>query len=150
MGRGLARVPLRPVTEASVQQINEVIRAINDRFAELAVGGPVGPVQGQSALTIPAGMNNDLVIGDGIYIEISSPQGAATITGFAGGRDGRLIAVKSTGGSTLTVAEQSEGSQAANRVLTRDGNDVSIASAAARVFVYDGVQQRWVYLANVP
>ena len=150
MGRGLARVPLRPVTEATPEQINEVIRAINDRFAELAVAGPVGPVQGQSALTIPAGMTNDLLLGDGVYIEISSPQGAATITGFAGGSHGRVVVIKSTGGSTLTIAEQSEGSQAANRILTRDEADVSIASAAAVVFIYDGVRQRWVETANVP
>lgn len=71
-----------------------------------------------------------------------------TITGLAGGWDGRIIRVVNVGGadSTLLFRRQNTGSAAANRF--QFARDITIDSGESFVLQYDGVASRWKVLSN--
>lgn len=139
----MAITPVPPVLDNSMEQINLAIRSLNDRLTQLAGDISPNPKQGASAVVLAGGQNNDVVIGQGILVELLCPQ-AATVTGMAGGIANQLCILKNPGTTTLTLSHESVGSQAANRFKTRTASDMSLATGAAILVAYDGVRQRWV------
>lgn len=64
-----------------------------------------------------------------------------TITGLAGGADGRIITLLNVGANNIVLANASGSSTAANQFLF--GADATIAPNSAMVLIYDSTSSRW-------
>jgi hypothetical protein len=65
-----------------------------------------------------------------------------TITGIAGGIEGRMLILKNIGGTGITLAAENVASAAANRFAIAGGVTLS-ASGGAAIVCYDGASARW-------
>lgn len=69
---------------------------------------------------------------------------ARSVTGFAGGADGRLLLVLNVGtADTITIVDQSASSSAANRVRTPNAGGLAVRYGGGALLVYDAVTSRW-------
>lgn len=66
-----------------------------------------------------------------------------TIHGFAGGTSGRLAGIVNVGANNLVIANQSATAEAANRVITGTGADVTLTAGQTCLIQYDSQTQRW-------
>jgi len=72
-----------------------------------------------------------------------SSDASRTITGIAGGSEGRLLKLLNVGSFDLVLGHQNTGSSAANRILMAQGQDLTIPANGAATLFYDGVTSRW-------
>jgi hypothetical protein len=68
---------------------------------------------------------------------------AQTITGIAGGTDGRMITLVNAASQAATIANNSGSSVAANRITTGTGSNVTLAAGASINLVYDSSASLW-------
>jgi hypothetical protein len=94
------------------------------------------------------GANNDVVLSGKSYVKIKAgPTGAFSITGIAGGTDGRMVLLHNSTGQNMTIANEAL-STAANRILTLTGADfVSTGDCFVRL-IYDADALRWIVMAT--
>lgn len=71
-----------------------------------------------------------------------------TITGIAGGVDGRLLIIVNVGSNGITFAHQSASSAAANRIIAGTLVDFTLSADDTALFIYDGTTQRWRQLTQ--
>ncbi len=69
-----------------------------------------------------------------------------TVTGLAGGAEGRVIALINTGTQTILLLNESASSTAANRFAL--GSDLTIGAKRAAILRYDGTAARWYMIAR--
>jgi hypothetical protein len=74
-----------------------------------------------------------------------STDASRTITGLAGGADGRLLLVMNVGAQDLVLADESASSTAANR-FALDG-DLTLGADTGATLYYDGTSSRWRLLS---
>jgi hypothetical protein len=109
----------------------------------------VAPIYSKSNTTLANGANNNVVTGTGTFIPIIGPSGAFSISGFAGGTDGRIIHVFNTVAVAMTIANEGAGSSAANRITTLTGADVTLrAGTSFASFIYNGGASRWILMST--
>lgn len=70
-----------------------------------------------------------------------------TITGLAGGTDGRLLWFVNISANTITFPHESASSTAANRFSLASGLDVSLLPGAMCMLIYNTTSARWRILA---
>lgn len=75
-----------------------------------------------------------------------SSDAARSISGLAGGADGRIISVINAGSQPIILLDDSVSSSAANRFSL--GGDLTIAARQAAMLRYDGATSRWQTLAR--
>ncbi len=98
--------------------------------------------------TLATGQNDNVTIGAVSVFEIFGPSGAFSVTGFAGGTDGRILMVWNSSGQAMTLKNNSSGSSAANRIATNTGADVTLrAGNSAATFFYDASSGFWVLMS---
>lgn len=97
-------------------------------------------------ITLSNGTNNNVYIGDTSYIRLSGLTGAATITGFRNGYDGKMLTVFNTTPYVVTFAHQSSSSIDTTRILNviGQGGNVAIQDSGIVDLRYDGTMSRWV------
>jgi hypothetical protein len=95
-----------------------------------------------------SGTNDDVSLGTASVV-VSSAAGTVTITGFAGGYDGRVLFVVNNSFFAMTINNQDGSSSAANRVATGTGGAVSTAGIGTFMFVYSTVNSRWNLVGNI-
>lgn len=64
-----------------------------------------------------------------------------SISGFAGGEDGRILFVLNEGTATIDLLHESSSSAAANRLDLYSNNNQTIGPAIG--LIYNGARQRW-------
>ena len=79
----------------------------------------------------------------GVLFRISSVK-AATIPGFAGGYGGRVVVLQNVSAASYTIAHESTTALDVERVTTRTGSALTLASGAGVVLVYDDATSRWI------
>lgn len=95
--------------------------------------------------TVSSGNNHNLNIGSNNFIRVSNGS-SFTITGIAGGVNGRMIILFNTGSTNMTIANEDSGSSSSNRIIT---NASTITSNSGCVtLVYDGTANRWVVVSQ--
>lgn len=72
-----------------------------------------------------------------------STDASRTITGIAGGSNGRLLIYKNVGSFDFVLSHQNLASAAANRIITATGGDIAYASNTAAWLLYDSTDSRW-------
>lgn len=96
-----------------------------------------------------ASTHSDITIGVNSFFRITGPTTAFTITGFAGGYDGRLVTLYNTTAAAVTIANENTGSAATNRILTMKGADV-VTPAGPNVIQlqYNATAGRWIVIGG--
>lgn len=133
----------------SIDDVREALRNLivdlNDRFDQLssnAVG--ISASISQTALTYTSGiLANTPALGNSVLFQFSATQ-ASIIPGFSGGYGGRLVVIQNTSSYTYTIAHESSSALDAHRITTRTKADLSVASGAGIVLLYDQATQRWL------
>jgi hypothetical protein len=88
------------------------------------------------------GSTNNVNFGTGTLIRLTGAS-AQTITGIAGGIDGRILTLVNAGSSAATISNLSGGSSANNQINTGTGSDVTLPVGSAMYLVYDGGANVW-------
>ena len=113
-----------------------------ERASDTIVASPAVPK------VLVNGANHNVALGATSYVPILGPASSFSITGFAGGTNGRVLIVHNTTANAMTLANQNLNSATRNRLVTLTGADVVLAAGASTgVFVYNTTIQRWVLLA---
>ncbi|MFM2414525.1 MAG: hypothetical protein RI911_218 [Candidatus Parcubacteria bacterium] len=91
-----------------------------------------------------AGSANDVALGNASYIRLDTSGAAQTLTGIAGGADGRLLTLTNADTSNaVTLTNNDAASSAANRIITGTGANLTIAAGASVNLIYDAVDTKW-------
>lgn len=96
-----------------------------------------------SPAALPAGGTNDYADATGSFARLAADVLGSTITGFAGGVDGRILIVVNIGPGILTITHQDVLSAAANRVLVSDGASFAMGVNDMAQLIYDATSERW-------
>jgi hypothetical protein len=88
------------------------------------------------------GTTNDVAFGSGPVIRLTGAS-AQTITGIAGGANGRILTLINAGSNAATLSNSSGSSSPANQIITGTGSDLSLAAGASVSLVYDSGSSRW-------
>ena len=75
-----------------------------------------------------------------------SSDASRTVTGLAGGAEGRLVSLINIGGQPIVLADESTSSSAANRFAL--GAGLTVAAKQAAMLRYDGTAARWRLIAG--
>jgi hypothetical protein len=94
-----------------------------------------------------SGTNNDVNF-DGSsnqtsMIRLAAASAGFTITGLAGGANGKHLTLYNASGQTMTIASQSASSLAANRIITPSGSQTILTGGSAD-FIYSATDSRWI------
>jgi hypothetical protein len=109
-----------------------------------ALGG--GFITSKLAVALAAGGTNDWApaIAGVTRLEVTAA-GVATVTGLAGGTDGKVIIVTNVGGNDFTLMAQDPGSVAANRFASN--GDTLLQAGWSAQFIYSAALSRWTRLS---
>lgn len=76
--------------------------------------------------------------------------GAYSITGLAGGSNGRAIVVVNVGSNTITLSHENASSTAANRFACPSSANFSLLAGSCVIVVYDTTSARWRVICPLP
>lgn len=100
------------------------------------------------------GINQDIVVGTNVFVEVSGPTGAFSIEGIAGGRDGKLVFILNQTGQNMTIATEGGATgndpTAANRIISLSGADRATTGNGAAMLLYSGASSRWILMSFEP
>lgn len=96
-----------------------------------------------SPAALAAGNNNDYAISSHTVLRLTGDAGGSTLTGIAGGWDGRRVRVINVAGGTITLAHQSGLSSSLNRILHPAGASPVLGTDDIADLEYDGTTDRW-------
>lgn len=88
------------------------------------------------------GTSNNVNLGTGALFRLNGAS-AQTITGLAGGADGRRITIVNAAAQAATISNNSGSSTAANRITTGTGTDLSLPSGGSIELIYDSSASLW-------
>jgi hypothetical protein len=105
--------------------------------------------------TLGNGINQDIVIGTNVFVDVTGPTAAFSIEGIAGGRDGKFAIIVSTNaGFNMTIATEGGATgndpTPANRIISLSGADRTTTGPGAATLIYHGAYQRWILLSFEP
>ena len=106
---------------------------------------------GRYALTtLGNGINQDIIVGTNVFVEVSGPTGAFSIEGIAGGRDGKFLIILNQTGFNMTIATEGGATgndpTAANRIVSLSGADRATTGNGAAMLIYSGAASRWILI----
>ncbi len=100
--------------------------------------------QRESRLSLSNGENNNVSLGtDAVMYRITGPSALFSVTGIAGGVDGRTILLHNPTGQAMTIKHNSSSSSAPNRIQVPAGADLTITGAGFLTFYYSTTDSRW-------
>jgi hypothetical protein len=100
------------------------------------------------------GINQDIVVGDNCFVEVSGPTGAFSIEGIAGGYDGKRVIILNQTAQNMTIATEGGATgndpTAANRIVSLSGADRATTGNGAATLIYSGASSRWILVSFEP
>lgn len=110
----------------------------------LDINGDLALRENSTALSLANGVNSNISVGTFSHIRITGPTAAFSITGIAGGVNGKIITLINTTTQTLSLSHDVT-STAANRIYTPGGTTLDIAGQYKSVtLMYNSTLARWV------
>lgn len=101
-------------------------------------------------LPLVAGTNNDINVAANRFAFYNlTGAGATFITGFAGGKDGRMITLFNSTNTPLTLVNNDAGSVAANRLFITTGNTLMLNKNENITLIYHTDLSRWIVTGTV-
>ena len=110
----------------------------------LDVNGAVSFREG-TALTLTNGVNSDIALTEYSFFRITGPTAAFSITGFAGGNDGRMLTIMNNTSQVMTLTHQAT-STSANQINT-GGLNTTIAANGMATLYYSSNLSKWIVTA---
>jgi len=101
---------------------------------------------GMSHFTAVNGTNPDCDMGSGSFIKIIGPTAGFSISGIAGGYDGKIITIYNSTANNMTILNDATSIEA-NRILTLTGIDLYTTAAGSMTFQYDAEAARWILIS---
>ncbi|HZK76647.1 MAG TPA: hypothetical protein VFD13_07040 [Candidatus Kapabacteria bacterium] len=103
----------------------------------------------QTGYTASNGANNDISIGTSSFVRLTGPTAAYSVTGIAGGVDGKWLTLFNSTTQQITISNESASSIAANRIWTLNSTgDVVINGKGALRMIYSSADSRWLVFAT--
>ncbi len=81
------------------------------------------------------------------YVRIQNASAAFSLTGIAGGANGKHMTIYNGTSQTMTIVNQSASSTAANRIVTGTVANLPLPSTGSASFVYSSQESRWICYA---
>lgn len=100
-----------------------------------------------NAYTASTGANNDIAIPAYTYIRITGPGGAFSITGIAGGVNGKIVVLHNSTGVAMTIANDNASSLAADRIYTQAGNILTTGTGTVTM-IYNATAAHWIVIST--
>lgn len=132
-----------------IQPGGSVLLRYDGTSSRWRVDEPIGSQLSTQADT-STGTVNDFALTSGVSVLRLTPASTVTITGIAGGLDGRLLYIENAGGAgSVILSNESAGSSAANRLYnTAAAATINLSPPGATgtngaLFIYDGTSSRW-------
>lgn len=94
--------------------------------------------------------NHNLAIGARTFVKISGPTSNFTITGIAGGVDGKIVILYNSTSNNMSFSNSHGSSDAANRILTPTGGTISTTGTGSATLIYDASVSNWILLSYTP
>jgi hypothetical protein len=102
-----------------------------------------------TSYTASNGANNNIVIGASSFVRITGPSAAFSISGIAGGVDGKLLVLFNSTSQTITISNDNASSTAANRIWTLNSvGDLVFAGKVAVKLIYSAADSRWIVVSS--
>ena len=100
-----------------------------------------------STYTAVNGTNPDCDMGTSSFVKISGPSAGFSISGVAGGYDGKIVTLYNSTVHNMTILNDVTSTDA-NRILTLTGIDLYTTAAGSITLQYDAEISRWIIIAS--
>lgn len=102
----------------------------------------------ENSITLGNGNNNNVSVGNYSFIRISGPTAAFTITGIAGGQNGRVLVLYNDSGQPMTINHlDNTNSNNGNLIRTKTGNAYTTPGGSGYdvvSMIYSAAGNRWI------
>ncbi len=92
------------------------------------------------------GSYSNVITGNKSFLRIES-NGIISVSGFQGGYDGKILVVFNNTGNNMTFQNLNTLSDAANRINTLNGADITTTTNGVVTFIYSGAVNKWLVIA---
>ena len=82
------------------------------------------------------------------FVRIATATGPFTITGVAGGQNGKFMTIYNGTTQSMTIGNQNVGSVAANRIITGTQVNIPVPVGGSADLIYSAMESRWVVHAT--
>lgn len=113
--------------------------------AKLDVNGDLALRIGSVACT--NGSNNNVSIGGVSFVRVSGPSSAFSITGIAGGVNGKVVILYNSTAVDMTIGNQNASSTTANRIICSDNVDAVVKQKGTAMLIYSSTDSRWILVS---
>lgn len=139
------------VTNATTLRSTLAVTGASTLSGAVTQAGPLYHTKAALTLVNSTGNTNVAANGARLY-KVAGPDAAFTISGIAAGTNGQIVTIYSLIAQNMTFANEDETyeSNAANRITTLTGSDVSTTAAGAGTLLYDSTTTRWILLSTQP
>jgi hypothetical protein len=100
----------------------------------------------EAILAVVAGDNNNVVCSNDFMTISADPGAAFTLTGIAGGADGRRLVIYNATARNMTISNENAGSLAANRILSLGGASATTGPGVVEL-IYSASATRWILIS---
>ncbi|MGK2860383.1 MAG: hypothetical protein ACSLE0_00485 [Chitinophagaceae bacterium] len=100
-----------------------------------------------SSFTAINGDNNNINIGSSSFVRITGPTSGFSITGIAGGVNGKIVVLFNRTNSNMTIEDQTT-STAANQIICSNNSNASIQKNGCATLMYSSLDSRWVLVSQ--
>ncbi|MDO8611532.1 MAG: hypothetical protein Q7R32_01755 [Dehalococcoidia bacterium] len=114
-----------------------------DRFGSIHTDAELATAIGN--VTLVNGANNhNVTILPKSFLRIAGPTAAFSISGIAGGFDGKRLTIYNPTGHVMTITNEDAASVAANRIITMTGGARATTAAGVVELIYSATDSRWL------
>ena len=98
--------------------------------------------------TAANGNNNDANIGNYSFVRISGPGAAFTITGIAGGQNGKMVILYNSTAQNMTISHNDANSNASNRIYCKGSGNLTVGQYGVATLIYNSTDSRWIVVST--
>lgn len=154
---GMVWNPIDPLSRVGGVTITDYLAEQRDsleNLGKLLVNGANGarmvnpiPIYTSKLTFINNGQNDNIDIGDSVFLVFTGLTNVGSITGFTNGYDGRLLMVFFSNNQQVTLRNQA-GSTSGNQIFTNTLADVTLRTGpSSATFMYSAVMNSWVLMS---
>ncbi|MDP4229841.1 MAG: hypothetical protein Q8916_05480, partial [Bacteroidota bacterium] len=102
----------------------------------------------ENGFTASNANNNDISIGNFSFVRMTGPNAAFTITGIAGGNNGKMVILYNSTNQNMTISHNDNNSVASNRIYCKGGANVTVGQYGVATLIYNSSDSRWIVVST--
>ncbi len=106
-----------------------------------------GLMMTEGSLILADGANADVALPGAMFVAITGPTSAFSVSGIASPVSGRVLILYNSTAQDMTITNDAS-STAANRILTLTGSDVALTGTSIATLVYSSESSRWILVST--